>query len=85
LLPPRELTEGHFAEPNRLTSRRLPAKIGVQEGTSQGKICSLGMVNLYAKAEGGSPRGSLVHNEGTIDQRRAEQTFAVNLSDERSK
>jgi hypothetical protein len=37
-------------------------------------------VNVFAKAEGGSPRGAIVRNRGTLEQSGLQQVFAINVN-----
>jgi hypothetical protein len=49
---------------------------------NQGTIGCLGMTNVYAKAEGGQPRGAVVRNSGTIRQPAMQQILTDNVSPE---
>jgi hypothetical protein len=57
---------------------RTPGPMSVL--TNKGTIGCLGMANVYAKAGEGPPRGTIIHNEGTIGQEQSPQAFGVNLA-----
>lgn len=49
---------------------------------NKGSIASLGVANMQVKAEGGSPRGGVLKNEGRIESKGAANVRALNLKGE---
>jgi hypothetical protein len=62
---------------------RMAAPIDVL--TNRGTIGCLGMVNVYAKAEGGEPRGVVVRNSGIIRQPSMQGILTIGVSPEITK
>lgn len=71
-------TVGHLGLNNVAVINRTAGEIYVL--TNQGTIGCLGMSNVYAEAEGGSARGAVVRNSGTIRQHGLPQVFPVNVN-----
>ncbi|MCX7426277.1 MAG: glycosyl hydrolase family 28 protein [Planctomycetia bacterium] len=60
---------------------RTPGAIDVL--TNQGKIGCLGMANVCARAEGGTPRGAVLRGAGAVRQQSRQQVLSVNLEPEK--